>query len=158
MSGLDARVWVQLSRSSELLLKDLLSGPYLPVSVCKVCSKKYAFIQALGKKCAGNYATKHCTAKICCIKCTATIQCKGAEASRRRGQEKHQQGLPSGIFSSSSARQCHLFIIIQAWHGVSSCHHHLCHVCHPCQGLPSSPRHPGTKEDLGGRSLYGRGR
>ena len=30
VSVLEARVWVQLSRSSELLLKDLLSDPWAP--------------------------------------------------------------------------------------------------------------------------------
>ena len=58
----------------------------------------------------------------------------------------------------------HLFIIIR--HAMSSFHHHpgmarhlifIC-VCHPCQGLPSLPRHPGTKEDLGGHYLGGVGR
>ena len=60
MSVLEARVWVQLSRSSELLLKDLLSGPYLPVSVCKVCSQRSALIPALDKNFTTKYATKHC--------------------------------------------------------------------------------------------------
>ena len=60
VSVLEARVWVQLSRSSELLLKDLLSAPYLPVSVCKVCSQRSALIPALDKNCTTKYATKHC--------------------------------------------------------------------------------------------------
>ena len=73
----------------------------------------------------------------------------------QKGARYHAKGLPSGIFSSSSAMQCHLFIITQAWHAFNL---HLCHECHPCQGLPSLPRHPGTKEDLGGHYLGGVGR